>query len=89
MIIEEKLTGPVTLCRLHPDENSPEYTAQWILTDDGEIKGLMSRDAKLAWVLEFGAWCVAQRRALKFTTAIRSVGRIMKRFNFIEYRRED
>ena len=84
MIITEVISGPITLCRLHPDPESPEYSAQWILTESGEIKGLMAINAKPAWVLEFGAWCREQKGPLKISTSNRAIEWIMRRFGFVK-----
>lgn len=85
MIVEERISG--TLCRLHPDPDKPDYTAQWILTNDGEIKGLMSVGAKYGWVKEFGAWCRQQPGPLRLSTAVHGIKLIMKRFGFTELTR--
>ena len=86
MIVEEKITG--TLCRFHPDEAEPEYTATWILTDDGEIKAFTMVKISRKFGPEFAAWVQAQKRPLKVITAIRSIHNILKRFDFIELVKE-
>ena len=86
MIVEEKITG--TLCRFHPDESDPEYTASWIVTDLGEIKGFSMTKINRKFGPEFAAWVQAQNRPLKVVTAIRGIHNILKRFNFIELVKE-
>lgn len=87
MIVEEEIAG--TLCRLHPDENNPEYVAQWILSEDGEIKALMVLDgAGIQSYKEFGAWVLRQKGPLKLTTAIVSIAKVVGRWGFKEFVKE-
>lgn len=89
VIVEEKITGPILLCRLHPDPADPKYTGQWILTEWGEIKGLMILKATPESYLEFGAWLNAQPGPLKLSTAVESVERAVRRWRFKEMMRPE
>jgi len=86
MVIEERVNG--TLCRVHLDEQSAHYSAQWILSDNGEIQGLMIIDNAGAVFKEFGAWVQVQVKPLRLKTSIRSVRNIVKRFGFVEMERK-
>ncbi len=88
MIVEEKISG--TLCRVHSNDVDPKYVAQWFLTDENEIKGLMfAKDADASFVVkEFGAWIQVQKTPIKLSTTIRSIAWIIRHFGFKEFIKE-
>lgn len=86
MICEEKdIQG--TLYRYHPDEDSPMFTASWLVTLDGEIKAFMCIKPDRDFALAFGSWVNGYPGKLKLTTATKSVKRVMKQFGFVEMNR--
>jgi hypothetical protein len=82
IITEEAVSG--TIYRYHPDENSSVYTAQWIVTHYGEIKGLMCISPTIETVKAFGAWCHQYDGKLKLSTAVESILNTSRRFGFVE-----
>jgi hypothetical protein len=86
MIVEEKdISG--TLYRFHPDPDDPKYTAQWIVTDMFEIKGMMILKPSRQFLIEFHKWLDGCTGKLNCSTAVESIERAMKRFNFKELER--
>lgn len=80
MIVSEKITG--TLYRLHLDGNNPLPDAQWFLTSEGHIKGLLIRQrATLKALREFQSW-LSRHNVIGFDTAVESVEKVSKLWGF-------
>lgn len=86
MIVEETgISG--TLYRYHPDAESVNYTAQWLVCGN-EIKGFMTTRMSLSegrkFKVEFHRWLDSYDGKLKAFTGVRSIERALKNFDFVE-----
>ena len=87
MIVSERVSG--TLYRFYSDKNDPQsLRAEWVLTDDGQIMGLIAIEPTLGMIKEFGAWLEGVTGPLKCETAVDSVETLLKRFDFKAMKRE-
>lgn len=87
VIVNERVCG--VLHRYHPDENSPEFTAVWLVADgSGEIKGLVCSHFTKSFVMDFGAWARAYLGKLVARVAEDRLATMLRRFGFIELKKE-